>query len=155
MARKNKQPVDIFSLFNSSKGTLAQIKEKTNSLALIEEIVQQICPDLPKDVWKLGDISSNCLLIEVKSAVWSQRFQFERNTIVRKLSEHTNGLVKKVDIKVRPFTHPILKQKVLPEKTQKISEDTANRLLEVAEKAPDKLKATLERLAKLSKNKHN
>lgn len=152
MARKNKQPVDIFSLFNSSKGTLAQIKEKTNSLALIEELVQQICPDLPKEVWKLGDISSNCLLIEVKSAIWSQRFQFERNTITKKLAEHTHGLVTKIEIKVRPFSHPILRTKEVPEKTQKISVDTANRLLEVAENAPDGLKATLERLAKLSKN---
>lgn len=153
MARKNKQPVDIFSLLNSSKGTLAQIKEKTNSLALIEEIVQQICPDLPKEVWKLGDISSNCLLIEVTSAAWSQRFQFERNTIARQLAEKTNGLVTKIEIKVRPFTHPILKEKILPEKTQKISQNTATRLLEVAEQAPEGLREKLERLAKLAQKR--
>ena len=150
MARKNKQPVDMFSLFNSSKGTLAQIKEKTNSLALIGDIVREICPDLPNDVWKLGNISANSLLIEVTSSVWSQRFQFERNNITRELNQKTDGLIKKIEIKVRPFTHPILKEKVIPEKTQKISQDTANRLLEVAEGAPDGLKATLERLAKLA-----
>ena len=151
MARKNKQPVDMSSLLKSSKGTLAQIKEKTNSLTLIADIVRQICPDLPIDAWHIGNITNDTLFIEVKSSAWGQRFQFERNTIIRELQQNNNHTITKIDIKVSPFNNKIVKAKPLPVKTQFISAKTAAELLAVAENAPDKLKKTLERLAKLAK----
>lgn len=155
MARKSKLPVDMSSLFKSSKGTLAQIKAKTNSLASIADIVRQICPDLPVDVWKVGNISENTLFIEVKSSAWSQRFQFEKMNIIRTLEKETKGLINNIEIKVSPFSNRAIKQKPLPPKTQFISAKTADQLLEVAKNAPKGLKEKLEKLAELSKtHKH-
>lgn len=150
MARKTKQPSDMSSLFKSSQGTLAQIKTKTNSLSKIASIVQQICPDLPEDVWHVGNISNNTLIIEVLSSVWGQRFQFERNNITQALQSSTDGFINRIEIKVRPFQNRKIAEQPAPVKTQFISHDTAEKLREVAENAPDSLKRTLERLASLA-----
>lgn len=155
MYRKTKQPSELSALLNSSTGTLAQITKKTNSLSTIADIVRQICPDLPEDSWHLGNISADIVYIEVKSAVWGQRFQFERMNIVKALQAHTEGLINRIEIKVNPAMSK--KPKVsLPdkgEKTQFISQETAQELREIAanSSAPDSLKRKLERLAKLAK----
>lgn len=154
MARKSKQPIDMSILFNQSTGTLAQIKSKTNSLSQITDIVRQICPDLPVDVWQVGNISAESLVIEVKSSVWGQRFQFERMNITKALQEQTQGFIKRIDIKVNPFNNKQPPSEKPSEKTQKISQHTADNLLEVAEHAPESLKIKLQRLAKLA-NKDN
>lgn len=151
MARKNRLPVDMSSVLKSSKGTLAQIKAKTNSLTSIADIVRQICPDLPDDVWKVGNIYENTLVIEVKSSAWSQRFQFEKNNITQILAAETKGVISKLEIKVSPFTHRIMNEKPAPVKTQFISDKTAGQLLDVAKNAPPGLKEKLEKLAKHSK----
>ena len=153
MARKNIHPVDMSSLFKSSKGTLSQIKEKTNSLAVIANIVRQICPDLPVEAWKIGNLAADILIIEVKSAAWSQRFQFEKNNIAQELQRQTNGLINKIEIKVSPFNNRAPIEKPLPAKTQYISEKTAAELMQIAEKAPESLKQKLQSLARLAKNK--
>ena len=153
MAQKNKRPIDMSELFKSSSGTLAQIKSKTNSLSLIGDIVRQICPDLPVEAWKVGNISANTLVIEVKTAAWSQRFQFERNNIIRELQRQTNDLINNIEIKINPFTHRKMEKEIDLEKTQFISQKTAAQLLEVADGAPESLKKKLESLAKLAKTK--
>jgi len=90
MARKSRNPTDMSALLNLSTGTLAQIKEKTNSLTVLEDIVRQICPDLPEDAWHTVNIAKNTLVIEVKSPVWGQRLQFERRNICKALLKETN-----------------------------------------------------------------
>lgn len=139
------------SLFNSSKGTLAQITAKTNSLNVIADIVRHICPDLPVDAWHIGNISANTLFIEVKSSAWGQRFQFERNNITNALMTQTNGLITKIEIKVRPFHHKKEVEIKPVEKTQFISDKTASQLLEVAKHAPESLKLKLQKLAALAR----
>lgn len=153
MARKTKQPIDMSELFSKSTGTLSQIKSKTNSLSLISDIVRQICPDLPVDVWQVGNISADTMIIEVKSAVWSQRFQFERNNIANALQQQTNGLISKIEIKVNPFNNRVQIEPNQLEKTQFISQSTASHLLEVAENAPESLKNKLKKLATLANKK--
>jgi len=138
-------------LFNSSKGTLAQIATKTNSLKTLAGIVRQICPDLPEDVWNIGNIKQNSLVIEVKSAVWSQRLQFERVNICNALADVTNGQFDQIEIKVSPYRNKVSSTLNTPSKvdSQTISKNTANHLKEVAKNAPDGLKEKLEKLAKL------
>ncbi|MGJ8692455.1 MAG: DUF721 domain-containing protein [Thalassotalea sp.] len=142
-------------LFKTSSGTLAQIKSKTNSLSLISDIVRQICPDLPVEAWKVGNISAQTLVIEVKTAAWSQRFQFERNNITRELQRQTDGVINNIEIKIHPFTHRNFNTEVPPEKTQFISEKTAKQLREVAKSAPESLKRKLESLANLVKQRNS
>jgi hypothetical protein len=152
MARKSKKPIDMSSLLNSSSGTLAHIQAKTNSLAQLANIVSHICPDLPVDAWKIVNFENNTLVIEVKSPVWGQRLQFERNQICQSLIAETDGVFNKIEIRVNPFTHKNpSKTKVL--KTDSInyasliSPNTANHLKEIALNAPKGLKEKLLKLA--------
>jgi hypothetical protein len=152
MARKSKKPIDMSNLLNSSSGTLAHIQAKTNSLAQLADIVRHICPDLPVDSWKIVNFENNTLVIEVKSPVWGQRLQFERNQICQRLVSETDGLFNKIEIKVNPFTH----KKPVDSKTSKtdsinyaslISTKTASHLKEIALNAPKGLKEKLLKLA--------
>ena len=144
------------TLFNSTTGTLAQIQEKTNSLNLLSDIVRQICPDLPEDAFNIANFVQSTLIIEVKSPVWGQRLQFERNNIRRQLNEETQGKFTKIEIKVNPQAHrqtPNQKTYQYIESVnnkssvQNISTTTAKHLLDIAEKAPKGLKEKLKRLA--------
>lgn len=156
MARRPKFPKNMSTLFNSPTGTLAQIKEKTNSLSLLSGIVRQICPDLPEDAFNIANFVQSTLIIEVKSPVWGQRLQFERNNICRQLNEETQGQFTKINIKVNPQGHRQTPNQKTYEyiasaskniSVQNISSTTASHLLEVAEKAPKSLKEKLQKLA--------
>jgi hypothetical protein len=165
MARRPKFPKDMSMLFHSTTGTLAQIQVKTNSLNLLSDIVRQICPDLPEDAFNIANFVQSTLIIEVKSPVWGQRLQFERNNICKKLNEETQGQFNKIEIKVNPQGHrqtpnqKTYKSVELVNKkgsVQNISITTASHLLAVAEKAPEGLKEKLQRLASnVDKRKKN
>ncbi len=144
------------TLFHSTTGTLAQIQVKTNSLSLLSNIVRQICPDLPEDAFNIVNFLQSTLIIEVKSPVWGQRLQFERNNICRQLNDETQGQFTKIDIKVNPQGHRQTPNQKTYEyiesvnnksSVQNISTTTASHLLDIAEKAPKGLKEKLQRLA--------
>ena len=150
MARKPKKPIDMSSLLNSSSGTLAHIQEKTNSLAILADIVRQICPDLPVNAWKIANFKQNILIIEVKSPVWGQRLQFERTRICQKLIEVTQGQFDKVEIKINPFVDKKFEkiQAVTSSRgSNLISKNTAQHLEDIAKNAPKGLREKLLKLA--------
>jgi len=167
MARKSKIPKDMSILFQSSKGTLAQIKTKTNSLALLSDIVRQICPDLPEDAWNIANFRHNTLILEVNSPVWGQRLQFERFNICRELTLQTQGQFEKIEIKVNPQAHQKMIKNPLPtvatasieKKSQindtQLSSKVAQQLLNAAENAPKGLKEKLRKLAVTASRKTN
>ncbi len=157
MYRKTKNPIDVSLLINKTSGTLAQINQKTNFLKQISSIVRQICPDLPVDTWRIGNIKQNVVVIEVVSAVWSQRLQFEKNRIAQTLSQASNGDINQIQIKVTPeFSSQVAQahNKAVEAKQEKpkkhLSTSTAEQLKEVAEKAPKSLQEKLLKLAALA-----
>ncbi|GHE95102.1 DciA family protein [Thalassotalea profundi] len=153
MAQKSKLPIDMSTLFSETSGTLAQIAKKTNSLKILADIVRQSCPDLPAEVWQIANFTQNTLVIEVNSAIWGQRLQFEKVKICQQLAIATDNLFTQVSIKVSPYrsktsyTVPISDKKA---KTQYISSATAHQLNEVAKNAPESLKKKLLKLASLA-----
>ena len=152
MARKSRIPTDMSALFNSTSGTLAQIAAKTNSLTILSDIVRQICPDLPADVWKIANFRQNAIVIEVNSAVWSQRLQFERVNICRELVRVTDNEFNQIEIKITPFHTKVFAKTVIPDAINStISASTAEQLLKVAQSAPDSLRKKLEKLASHAK----
>lgn len=160
MARRPKAPKELSTLFNATTGTLAQIQEKTNSLRLLSDIVRQICPDLPQDAFNIANFVRSTLIVEVKSPVWGQRLQFERNTICQQLIKQTQGQFTQIEIKVNPYGHkvssgqpsaeknttPNTAHTTVPTSVQNMSSDTASHLLDIAEHAPDGLKQKLRKL---------
>lgn len=166
MARRPKAPKDMSAIFNSTTGTLAQIQSKTNSLNLLSDIVRQICPDLPEDAFNIANFVHTCLIIEVKSPVWGQRLQFERNTICKALNTQTQGQFSQIEIKVNPQGHRKQPNQqtyqqgttvnndsvnnVKPQhvgSVQRMSLNTASHMLDIAKNAPAGLKEKLEKLA--------
>lgn len=156
MAQKSKKPIDMSTLFSETSGTLAQIAKKTNSLKILADIVRQSCPDLPAEVWQIANFTQNTLVIEVSSAIWAQRLQFERVKICQQLALATDNLFTQVSIKVSPYRNkkfypaPVSDELV---KTQYISSATAKQLSEVAANAPESLKKKLLKLASLAERK--
>jgi len=160
MARRPKAPKELSTLFNATTGTLAQIQEKTNSLRLLSDIVRQICPDLPQDAFNIANFVQSTLIVEVKSPVWGQRLQFERNTICQQLIKQTQGQFTQIEIKVNPYGHKVSSDQITAEtntpqntahatmstSVQNMSPDTASHLLDIAEHAPDGLKQKLRKL---------
>jgi hypothetical protein len=165
MARKSKVPINMSALLQTTTGTLAQIQTKTNSLTALADIVRQICPDLPADAFHIANCRQDTLIIEVKSPVWGQRLQFERNTICNALATNTDGHFKKIAIKVNPQgfrqqrheitekTRAQLMQSVVVPEAQSnavVNEKTAKQFLAIAKNAPKGLKEKLEKLAKVA-----
>ncbi len=169
MARKSKVPINMSALLQTTTGTLAQIQTKTNSLAILTDIVRHICPDLPADTFQIANCREATMIIEVKSPAWGQRLQFERNTICNALNERTDGHFNKIQIKVNPQgflqqrhdvtkkkQQDILQQAALSKRQQNsqvTNEKTAKQFMEIAKKAPKGLKEKLEKLAKVAGNK--
>ncbi len=164
MARKSKVPVNMSAILQSTTGTLAQIQTKTNSLSILANIVRQICPDLPESAWHIANFREQTLVIEVKSPVWGQRLQFERNNICQALIKSTDNSFNQIKIKVNPhgFTqvcHTVNEANRNSEHTQdkpvvlsakSIHSAPAKHLLEIAQNAPKGLKEKLEKLAKVA-----
>jgi len=156
------------ALLQTTTGTLAQIQTKTNSLTALADIVRQICPDLPADAFHIANCRQDTLIIEVKSPVWGQRLQFERNTICNALSSNTDGHFHRIEIKVNPqgfrqqrheITEKVradLKQSVAVPEAQSdtvVNEKAAKQFLDIAKNAPKGLKEKLEKLAKVAGRK--
>jgi len=167
VARKSKKPINMSALLQTSTGTLAQIQEKTNSLALLSDIVRQICPDLPAEAFHIANCRQDTLIIEVKSPVWGQRLQFERNNICKALLTETQGNFQKIQIKVNPqgfrqssiqkteINQFNLKKLVYNNQADFIAnEKTAKQFMEIAKNAPKGLKEKLEKLARVAGKKN-
>jgi len=153
MSRKTKSPSDMSALLKSTSGTLAQIQQKTNSLSILSDIVRQTCPDLPEEVWNIANFKGNKVVIEVVSAIWSQRLQFERNKICQKLAEESNNLLNQIEIKVAPYRNKKVEEKVADKPKKQLSAEAAQQLSQVAETAPDSLRKKIEKLAALANRK--
>ena len=153
------------ALLQTTTGTLAQIQTKTNSLTALSDIVRQICPDLPADAFHIANCREDTLIIEVKSPVWGQRLQFERNTICNALASNTDGNFVRIDIKVNPqgfrqqrheITEKIRTELVnkaiieAPKPNTVVNETTARQFLAIAKNAPKGLKEKLEKLARVA-----
>lgn len=156
MAKKKALPKDMSALFHAMPGTLAHIATKTNSLAILTNIVSEICPDLPEDVWHIANFKQNTLVIEVNSSVWSQRLQFERNNICRALALQTDNQFCFLEIKIAPYRNKKIPDKLAADKAlhalaKGIPQSAADHLNEIAQHAPQSLKQKLERLAKLAR----
>ncbi|TYK65343.1 DUF721 domain-containing protein [Colwellia echini] len=176
MARKSKVPINMAALLQKTTGTLSHIQSKTNSLTALADIVRQICPDLPADAFNIANCREDSLIIEVKSPVWGQRLQFERNNICNALMNNTEGNFNRIEIKVNPQgfrkeRHDIT-EKTRAELLQShainsaeianrynaginagingvgvVNEKTSKQFLEIAKNAPKGLKEKLEKLA--------
>lgn len=154
--RKNDHPFDAASVLQGASGTLAQLATKTNFLSQLQNIVRQTCPDLPAQVWQIGNFRQNTCIIRVTSPIWAQRLQFERMNICKQLQELTQGQFSQIEITISPLDLTSNKPRKIESNTltkKHMSSNTAQHLLDVAQNAPESLKKKLTRLASLAEKK--
>jgi len=149
---KQKQPIDMFSLLDSTSGTLAHIRMKTNFLKKLTSIVRQNCPDLPADAWHIANFKQNIIIIEVITSVWGQRLQFERTKLTQAIAMASDQQFTKIEIKINPFwaKSVVSDVPVQPIRQHKITDAAAEHIKQAASNAPESLKIKLLRLAALS-----
>ncbi|MGF1692828.1 DUF721 domain-containing protein [Photobacterium kagoshimensis] len=136
--------------------TLGNIQQRAVALAKLNEAVKQHlnCAEH----CRVSNYRQQTLIIEVSSANWSMRLNFERNTLMNKLREQLLPQLKQIDIKVNPSLAADFerKQHKAPDIIRKpITEKAAGYLLYTAQHAPDKVKARLERIAALAKRRQS
>ncbi|QDP00349.1 DUF721 domain-containing protein [Thalassotalea sp. PS06] len=157
MSRIEKTPQDLANLIRQSSGNLAGFSAKAKTLQTLGTIIADICPDIPDEIWQVANCRQETVILEVKSAVWGQRLQFERNRICQQLAKASQGQLTKLELKVNPYGH----RREEPQKAVKeadkpgkyMSENTAEQLQAVAKNAPAGLKEKLEKLAKHANKK--
>lgn len=146
MPRFNQKPEDLSELFQDIQGPLANIAQKSQLLLKLSAQIQSICPDLPTDSFRLANITQNGIVIEARSPAWGQRLQFERRTIEQALCQLFNTAQFKISINIIPFGYHN-PAPVEPKGKKQMSAQSAQHIAEIAEHAPEGLKAKLLRLA--------
>ncbi|ARR50211.1 DUF721 domain-containing protein [Photobacterium damselae] len=103
---------------------------------------------------RVSNYRQGILIIEIASAAWSMRLNYERNSLITKLREKLLPNLVDIQVKVNPnlAAVQVAKHNKTPDIVQKpISDVAASHLLQAAEHASEKVKARLERLAQLAK----
>lgn len=129
---------------------LGNIQQRAMALHKLNMQVQQHlnCAQL----CRVSNYRQGILVIEVASAAWSMRLNYERNQLMQRLREHMLPQLQDIRVSVNPAlaatTVKTNSTSVL--KRKPISQKAAQSLLETAQDAPAKIKARLERLAALA-----
>ncbi|MDO6706452.1 DUF721 domain-containing protein [Photobacterium sp. 1_MG-2023] len=131
--------------------TLGNIQQRAIALHKLNSKVQA-CLQCAQ-ACRVSNYRQGVLIIEVASAAWSMRLNYERNQLIKQLREQMLPQLQDLKVTINPSLAadppkasqtPVLKRKP-------ISDKAAAALLKTAQDAPAKIKARLERIAALSK----
>ncbi|CRK85453.1 Putative protein of unknown function (DUF721) family protein [Candidatus Providencia siddallii] len=159
---KNNSPYMIFNIFEKllkSSKILQNIQHNINVIIELNNIVNNLLPFEIRQVCRVVNYRNNVILIEVPTAVWLFRFNYEKKNIFFVLKKTILPSLSLINIKINPnlilktkntSINVIYNQKTKIIKTQKISTKTAKQLLMLAKKSPKCLKEKFERLAALA-----
>ncbi|WP_394172659.1 DUF721 domain-containing protein [Thalassotalea litorea] len=153
MSRIEKTPQDLAKLISESSGSLAGFSAKAKTLQSLTSIIANICPDIPEEIWQVANCRQETVILEVKSAVWGQRLQFERNRICQQISQASDGQLTKLELKINPYGHqrdaePDVHAPPVQKTSKHMSKNTAEQLNMVAKNAPAGLQEKIRKLAR-------
>lgn len=149
---RDHRPQSTASLLDETQ--LGNIQQRAVALGKLNNAVKQhlACAEH----CRVSNYRQGTLILEVASAAWSMRLNYERNTLMRKLRAQLLPNLTNIEIRVNPaLAASILRpEDKAPDIVQKpISPLAAQYLIHIAQDAPAKVKARLERLAALSAKK--
>ncbi|OAN16577.1 hypothetical protein A3K86_10450 [Photobacterium jeanii] len=151
---RDHRPQTPASLLDDS--TLGNIQQRAIALAKLNDAVKQHLNCAAH--CRVSNYRQQTLIIEVSSASWSMRLNFERNSLIIKLREQLLPKLQNIEVKVNPALAADFErqQHKAPDIVRKpISNQAAGYLLHTAQQAPDKIKARLERIAALADKRKN
>ncbi len=148
--KPRRTPDSLHKIMTSNSGKLAKIQQKAGQLQVINQFLTSELIPGSDEYCRVANLRQGVLIIEVASGVWKTRLLQLSNSILEHMREHVSPSLYSIELNVNPalFNERAEAPKPNP---RKISHDTAQHLMSVAEIAPPELAATLHRLAKLAK----
>lgn len=140
-----------------SEGTLlSQIKERTFALGKLAQVIDELLPSLFKQHYRIANYRQGVLVLEVSSASWLTRLKYEQSNLLSGIRSKILPSLSSIQYKINPDicseTSPVIEcSKKNHSKTSTLTVASATYLYAIAEKAPDKLKKQLIKLANNAK----
>jgi hypothetical protein len=159
---RNSRPQLLDNLFNdaSSQGQnpLSNIQQRAYALLKLNRAIKALLPKPLQTQCRVGNYRQGVLVLEVASANWMMLLRYEQPTLLSTLRAQILPSLASIDIRINPSL--TVKMENIAQNSIKsspstheinsrhLSEQSAAALRELAERSPEKLKKSLERLAK-------
>lgn len=143
-------PNSLHKIITTDSGKLAKIQQKAGQLQVINQFLTHELIPGSDEYCRVANLRQGILIIEVASGVWKTRLLQLSNSILENMREHVSPSLQSIELIVNPVLFNEKKEVVKPN-PRRISHDTAQHLMSVAQDAPPELAATLKRLANLAK----
>lgn len=152
---RDNEPKVLTSLL-SQGALLSKIKERTVALSQLTKVIDKLLPTPLNQHYRVANYRQSVLILEVSSANWLTRIKYEQSNLISGIREKILPSLSSIQYKINPTIATNYSQSVnLSDNNVKIenvlSKQTAIYLNVVAEKAPDKLKKQLIKLANHAK----
>ena len=152
---RDNEPKVLTSLL-SQGALLSKIKERTVALSQLTKVIDELLPTPLNQHYRVANYRQSVLILEVSSANWLTRIKYEQSNLISGIREKILPSLSSIQYKINPTIATNYSQSVnLSDNNVKIenvlSKQTAIYLNVVAEKAPDKLKKQLIKLANHAK----
>ncbi|HAS64520.1 MAG TPA: DUF721 domain-containing protein [Vibrio sp.] len=138
-----------------SDSRLANLQKHAQEIMTINQLLKTILPANMANHCRAANLRDNQLVLEVASAAIKMKINYDRLNILSQLRLQGFARIIAIEVQINPelyrSTSPIEAKPVKPR--EPISDTAAGYLKSVAEHAPPKIKARLERLANMGKIK--
>ncbi len=159
---RDSRPQSLENLFDDvgQESMLQNVQQRAVALLRLNRAVKGILP-APLHPWcRVANFRQGILVLETANASWLMRLRYEQATLLSALRAQILPSLTSIDIRINPLLavkgQEIVQQNTTQTGTEKyevnrqLSEQSAEALREVAKRSPEKLRATIERLASLA-----
>ncbi|MBU4681883.1 DUF721 domain-containing protein [Cedecea davisae] len=159
---RDSRPQSLENLFDDAgqESMLQNVQQRAVALLRLNRAVKGILP-APLHPWcRVANFRQGILVLETANASWLMRLRYEQATLLSALRAQILPSLTSIDIRINPLLavkgQEIVQQNTTQTGTEKyevnrqLSEQSAEALREVAKRSPEKLRATIERLASLA-----
>lgn len=159
---RDSRPQSLENLFDDAgqESMLQNVQQRAVALLQLNRAVKGILP-APLHPWcRVANFRQGILVLETANASWLMRLRYEQATLLSALRAQILPSLTSIDIRINPSL-AVKGQKSVQENTtqtepkpyavnRQLSKQSAEALREVAKRSPEKLRATIERLASLA-----
>ncbi|EPF20821.1 MULTISPECIES: DUF721 domain-containing protein [Cedecea] len=159
---RDSRPQSLENLFDDAgqESMLQNVQQRAVALLRLNRAVKGILP-APLHPWcRVANFRQGILVLETANASWLMRLRYEQATLLSALRAQILPSLTSIDIRINPLL-AVKGQEIVQQNTtqtgaekyevnRQLSEQSAEALREVAKRSPEKLRATIERLASLA-----
>ncbi|NIF58661.1 DUF721 domain-containing protein [Enterobacter sp. Ap-916] len=159
---RDSRPQSLENLFDEAgqESMLQNVQQRAVALLRLNRAVKSILP-APLHPWcRVANFRQGILVLETANASWLMRLRYEQATLLSALRAQILPSLTSIDIRINPSLaakgQEFVQENTTQTETEKyevnrqLSKQSAGALREVAKRSPEKLRATIERLASLA-----